>query len=177
MDKLFWGRLPLTSTYAHLFFEKDKTSQHVLFQLKYQHNRKIGELFGREIGERLGGHDFFHAVEVLIPVPLHPKKAFFRGYNQSEVLAKGIAATSGVPVNVDLVKRIRYADSQTRKSRFVRWDNVRNTFQVDDSIVRFKHVALVDDVITTGSTIESICVELRAKHPTLSISVITLGIA
>jgi len=177
MDKLFWGRLNVEKTYAHLFFEKHKTSQHVLFNLKYKNNPKLGEYFGREIGRVLKKQTAFNKVDAYIPVPLHPKKQFIRGYNQSEALCKGICEELMGNLDTKTIVRTRHSDSQTKKSRFQRWDNVNDIFRVKDTIQGYKHIVLVDDVITTGSTIEAISKTLLEKNPELSISVVTLAIA
>ena len=177
MDKLFWGRVRLNKTYSHLIFEKDKVSQTILFHIKYKNKPQLARYFGNEIGKTLQGQSAFTSIQALIPVPLHPKKAFIRGYNQSEQIALGISDSLQVPVNKKLVKKVRHTETQTTKSRFKRWDNVQNSFLIHDSVLRMDHVAIIDDVITTGSTIESIAQELLKKNPQLSISVITLAIA
>lgn len=176
MDQLFWGRVPVRATYAHIQFEKQKAAQHLLFTLKYRDTAGIGVHYGKEIGRTLQNTVFANA-DALIPVPLHPRKEFIRGYNQSKMLATGIAETLGVPVDDRTVSRTRHTASQTRKSRFQRWDNVHGIFQIRPAISGYQHVVLVDDVITTGSTLESLVHALQEKHPSLSVSVITLAIA
>ena len=177
MDKLFWGRVKVENTYAHLFFEKNKTSQDILFSLKYRNNSEVGVYFGDQIGLILNNLEKYSSIDAIIPVPLHPKKEFVRGYNQSEAIARGIA--SGFPKTLDLktIKRIKHSESQTKKSRFKRWDNVNESFKIKSSIKLYKHILLVDDVVTTGSTLESIIVALRKRNPELLISVATLAIA
>ena len=177
MDKLFWGRVDVTSTYAHFFFEKNKTSQDILFGLKYQGNKQVGFHFGKNVGTIISAHPSFHKPNVIIPVPLHPKKEFKRGYNQSEIIANGISETSSIPINIGLIKRNTHSETQTKKDRFERWDNVSSIFTVSEEIKSIEHVIIVDDVITTGSTIESIIRSLRSKNPSLSVSVVTLAIA
>lgn len=177
MDKLFWGRVKVENTYAHVFFEKNKTSQDVLFSLKYRNNAEVGIYFGEQIGSILNNSEKYSSVDAIIPVPLHPKKAFIRGYNQSEALAKGIASSFLKPLDIKTIKRIKHSESQTKKSRFQRWENVNESFKIKPSIKRYKHILLVDDVITTGSTLESIIVALRTRNPELLISVATLAIA
>lgn len=176
MDKLFWGRVPIHKTYAHLFFEKHKTAQHILFSLKYNNNSLLGEYFGNEIGKRLKDLPAFSSASAIIPVPLHPKKQFLRGYNQSESLAKGICDSLNVPLDTKTIIRTKHSDTQTKKSRFQRWDNVNEIFRVKKTILNYKHIILVDDVITTGSTIEAVAKTLLEKNPKLSISVVTLAI-
>ncbi len=176
MDKIFWGRIDIHKTYALFFFEKGKTAQKILFQLKYKNNQEVGHHFGGEIAKRLKLNPDFGDVDVLIPVPLHPKKEFIRGYNQSEALAKGISEELGVPMDTSSVKRVKHGASQTQKARFERWSSIQSTFRVNNSIQHFKHIVLVDDVITTGSTMEVIASTIREKHPDARISVVTLAI-
>ncbi len=176
MDKVFWGRVHIHHTYAHFFFEKEKTAQKILFQLKYKNNQAVGNYFGKEMAKRLLMNPSFGDLNVLIPVPLHPKKEFIRGYNQSDAIAKGLS--DGLTLKMDLksVLRVRHGESQTKKSRFERWSSIQTTFLVKDSIKQYAHIALVDDVITTGSTIEVIAKAILEKHPTVKISVVTLAI-
>lgn len=176
MDKIFWGRITIHKTYALFFFEKGKTAQKILFQLKYKNNQVVGHYFGAEIGKRIRLNAAFQDVDVFIPVPLHPKKEFIRGYNQSEALAKGISEELSIPMDKTSVKRVKHGASQTKKARFERWSSIQSTFRVDKTIQQFKHIALVDDVITTGSTIEVIATAIREKHPKVKISVVTLAI-
>jgi competence protein ComFC len=177
MDKLFWGRVKVTSTYAHFSFEKNKASQEILFGLKYKNNTHVGIHFGKEIGKLMSVHPSFPKSAVIIPVPLHPKKQFIRGFNQSEVIARGISETSLIPMDLRLVTRNKHSETQTKKDRFERWDNVSSIFSVSDKIKPIDHVIIVDDVITTGSTVESLIRSLRSKSPSLSVSVVTLAIA
>lgn len=176
-DKIFWGRTTVTSTFALFKFEKQAAIQRLLFQLKYKNAASVGRAFGARIGKRLQQSEKYAGIEALIPVPLHPKKAFVRGYNQSLMLAKGIAQTTLIDVDNALVQRNTHTASQTRKNRFQRWDNVSSVFRVDPKIKRFSHIAIVDDVVTTGSTVEAMIRAIRAVHPTVKISVITLAIA
>ncbi len=177
VDKLFWGRIELTSTYSHVFFEKNKASQNILFNLKYKNKPQLGVFFGKKIGAAIVQLDSFQQVDAFIPIPLHPKKAFIRGYNQSEMLARGICDAVNKKLDVSVIQRTHHTETQTKKSRFQRWDNVSEKFKVKDSVRNYKHVVLVDDVITTGSTIESVAAALRKKNPSLSISVVTLAVA
>ena len=107
MDKIFWGRILIHQTFALFFFEKTKTTQKVLFFLKYKNNPAIGTYFGGEIAKRIKQNVGFQDIDVFIPVPLHPKKEFTRGYNQSEALAIGISKEFGVDLDLRSVKRIR----------------------------------------------------------------------
>ncbi len=177
IDQLFWGRFDIHKAYSYLFFEKGKSSQHVLFSLKYKDNPAIGEYFGAKIANRISTMSEFNDIDALIPAPLHPKKAFLRGYNQSEALAKGIGETLNITVDITSVIRAKHGSTQTKKSRFQRWDNVQSTFKTKKSILNYNHIVLVDDVITTGSTLESIAQSIRLTHPKVKISIVTLAIS
>lgn len=176
-DKLFWGRVNVTKTYSHLFFEKNKTSQTILFNLKYKSKPELGVYFGEKIGENIKTVKEFENIDAVIPVPLHHKKEFIRGYNQSEMLAIGISNVLNKPMDNKTVQRTKHSTSQTKKSRFQRWDNVNEIFKVKEKINHYTHILLVDDVITTGSTIESIIHAIRKKNPDILISVVTLAVA
>ncbi len=177
MDKLFWGRVQVYSTYAHIHFKKNAASQKILFNLKYKDGSPLGYYFGQEIGNRLLGVDKFKSCDLIVPVPLHHKKAFIRGYNQSEMIADGISTIMDAPVIVDLAKRTKHSSTQTKKNRFQRWDNVSEIFKVDPKIQKYNHVMLVDDVITTGATMESLIKSIQNCAPDIRISVVTLAIA
>lgn len=177
VDKLFWGRVPVNATYSHLYFKKLGGSQNILFGLKYRNGVEIGQYFGEMIAERLLVMPSFNGIEALIPVPLHHKKHFLRGYNQSELLAAGIGSRLGVPVATRLVRRTTHSSTQTKKNRFQRWDNVEGIFDVHSAIQNFNHVVLVDDVITTGATLEALIRSIHSVKPDIRISVVTLAIA
>jgi ComF family protein len=176
-DKLFWGRTEINATFALYFFKKRSAVQTLLFNLKYKNNAAVGKHFGGIIGKRLLTTKRFNSVDLIIPVPLHHKKEFIRGYNQSDALANGIASELGVSVNKNVVARRTHTQTQTRKSRFQRWENVNSIFHVKKAIVKYEHVLIVDDVVTTGSTIESMVQSIKEIAPNLQISVVTLAIA
>jgi len=120
----------------------------------------------------------FKDLEALVPVPLHPKKLFTRGYNQSEKLADGISNELNIPVLKDFIVRNKNTETQTKKGRFLRWENVENKFSVGrKSNENYKHVAIVDDVITTGATLEAIIQSIQKNNPEVCISVISLALA
>lgn len=176
-DKLFWGRVKLSSTFALFSFTKGSALQRLLFQFKYHHTSTIGNVFGARIGKRISSVDRYKNIDVLLPVPLHSKKQFVRGYNQSLALAKGISSTANIPLNDTILKRQHNNATQTKKDRFERWSNVSSVFSVSPSIRDYKHVAIVDDVVTTGSTVESLVQSIRKIHPEVKISILTLAIA
>lgn len=178
LDKLFWGRVHLEGTYALLRFKQQSSTQQILHELKYKDNPEIGKHFGREIGTKLKSLARFSDVDALIPVPLHPKKEFIRGYNQAEVICKGIAESSGTRIRKDLLKRISFTESQTRKGKSSRWENMQNRFKIQGATnTELKHLLIVDDVVTTGSTLETCVRILREEFPKAKISIAVLAVA
>lgn len=177
LDELFWGRIPVSATYSLLYYEKNNNVKPVLHALKYKNRPDVGILFGKVLGGHLKVHQGFSSVEALIPVPIHRRKKYVRGYNQTEKLAEGIAAAWKVNIDRKVISKDRHTESQTKLGRFKRWDNVADLFRVDESICRYKHIALVDDVITTGATLESIIRCIRTISPDIKISVISLAVA
>ena len=120
---------------------------------------------------------FINDIDVIIPVPLHPSRKRKRGFNQSEEISMGIAGVTGLPVEIKALKRIAVSDTQTKRTRYDRWMNVEGIFEVSDpDILKGKHVLLVDDVITTGSTIES-CTNELLKIEDIKVSIIALAVA
>ncbi len=180
LDKLFWGRCNLTSTCAFLHFEQDSSTQQILHAIKYRGKKDLAAELGARFGERLAQNQSkFGSIEVLIPVPLHPKKKFIRGYNQSEYIAIGIAKSTQATVNTTFLTKGVHTESQTKKAnRFLRWDNVSDVFHLDISELNgVKHIALVDDVVTTGSTLESCIQKIQKVLPDIQITVLSLAIA
>lgn len=176
LDKIFWGRIVISNTYAHFYFESNTAARKILHELKYKHKPNLGVYFGEEIGKRLIKSDKYKTIDALVPVPLHHKKAFDRGYNQSEMLAKGIGSVLKVPIFKNIIQKTTHTSSQTKKNKIERWDNVTNIFK-SKKLNNFKHVAIIDDVITTGSTTESLALELKKVNPTIEISIIALAFA
>lgn len=178
LDKLFWGRVNLSGTYALLRFKQQSSTQRILHELKYSNNPEIGLHFGRELGTILKQLPAFSDMDALIPVPLHPKKEFIRGYNQAEVICRGIAETSGISLRKDLLKRTAFTESQTKKSRTSRWDNMQDRFALRTQKAHsLSHLVVVDDVVTTGSTLETCVRILQDRFPETKISIAALAVA
>lgn len=177
LDKIFWGRVFLDKTYALFYFEQNKPSQKILHALKYQYKPRLGIVLGEKIAEKMRENNLMLDVQALIPVPLHPKKKFIRGYNQSEKIALGIAKFLDIPVLEKKIKKIKHTESQTKKDRFQRWENVATIFGAEKAIIPYQHIAIVDDVVTTGATIEALANELLLNNPKLKISIISLAVA
>ncbi|MBI1836508.1 MAG: ComF family protein [Flavobacteriia bacterium] len=178
LDQLFWGRVHLKATYSMFYFEKGKKIQPILHALKYKDKPKIGVQLGKKMGEKIKNIEAFKDLNALIPVPLHSQKLFLRGYNQSEKLADGIALELNIPVITDLISRTKNTESQTKKGKLKRWENVENKFSSSKNKAKnLKHIAIIDDVITTGATLEAIIREIQKNNPDLCISVISLALA
>lgn len=174
----FWGKVIVENATAHYFFQKSLRMQKILHHIKYKGEYQLGTLLGKIAGNELIGTDFAR-VDYILAIPLHEKKLKERGYNQSEAIAKGLSVSLNVPhVENGLVRMINN-QTQTRKNRFERWVNTNDIFAISpDNTIDFsgKHVLLVDDVITTGSTFES-CVEAIKLAYNCKVSIFALSFA
>lgn len=175
--QVFWGRCRLEAVAGYYFFRRGGRVQHLLHALKYHRAPEIGVFTGKLYGHQLKNAVGFSHASCVIPVPLHPKKQQLRGYNQSEMFARGLSESMGIPVNTHSLIRTVASATQTRKSRFKRWENVKTIFALGDaSEIRNQHILLVDDVITTGATIEA-CANVLSHVEGLTISVASIAIA
>jgi ComF family protein len=175
--RLFWGRCLIEKAAAFSFYERGSRLRNMIHKLKYSGIKEIGYELGRIYAATLKSSGFTSDIDVIIPVPLHPAKKRIRGFNQSEYISAGISDVAGLPVNnYSLVRKV-LSGTQTNRSRYDRWTNVEGIFRIDDAeAIRGKHVLLVDDVITTGSTIES-CVNELLKVEDVKVSVVAIGCA
>ncbi|MEM9022643.1 MAG: ComF family protein [Bacteroidota bacterium] len=175
LSRLFWGRVPLEGATAYYHFDKGNKVQRLVHHLKYRGKTEIGQTIGRLVGHTLREQPPYAQVDCVVPVPLHPRKQRKRGYNQSDFLAQGIAEGLQKPWTTDNLIRNVANPSQTRRSRFQRWKNVENIFALrQPQLLEGRHVLLVDDVITTGSTIEA-CATALLKVPNLRLSVAAMA--
>jgi ComF family protein len=155
-EKIFWGRLPITAAHCQFYFEKESLIQHLIHQLKYKNNRAVGIYLGEVMGKTLLNSERFTAIDYLIPLPLFTDKERKRGYNQAKIICDGMAAIMNIPVITSNVIRQRFTQTQTRKHRTERWENVAGSFAVKNpEVLKGKNILLVDDVITTGATLEA----------------------
>ena len=172
--KQLWGRIPVTAAYAFVHFNKGSRVQNLMHQLKYNHKPEVAFKLGEMYGLKIKDSEAAKSLELIIPVPLHPAKQKKRGYNQSEFFAKGLSHSLGIPVGLHLYRKV-FTDTQTKKSRFVRYENMKEVFALrKHSDIENKHILLVDDVITTGATIEACAQELLKANGT-KVSIATIA--
>ena len=153
--KIFWGRVSIERACAYFFFAKGSKYRPLLHRLKYKGHREIGVELGKQFGNILSRSEFYANIDFVVPVPLHAKKLRVRGYNQAEAIAEGIATALGKPVSTTHLVRTEHTETQTRKSRIERIKNVSQAFAVRNAEeITNKHLLLVDDVVTTGATLE-----------------------
>lgn len=177
VEKKFWGKVPIFRGSSFYFFQKGSPFQKLLHELKYKDNHDIGVIMGQHAALDLLQSDDFKSIEIIIPLPLHPKKLILRGYNQSELIAKGLASIMEVSIDTTTLIRTKENTTQTKKTVFERFENTLGIFDVTDTkVLEAKHVLLVDDVLTTGSTLEA-AVAALIQIPNIKISVFTLAIA
>lgn len=177
VEQVFWGKVTLAGATAWLHFDKHGTVQRLLHRLKYKGDREIGLELGRRLGSELKESARFRSVELVLAVPLHPRKERERGYNQSAVLADGIREAMDLVTTTQRLERIVHTASQTRKGRSDRWLNVKDAFRLTgDGTLEGRHVLLVDDVVTTGATLES-CIRTLQQVPGVQVSVATVAFA
>ena len=177
IEKRFWGKVPVYRATAFFHFQKGSSFQKLLHVLKYKGNKEIGERIGKYAAVDLLESADFKSVDVIVPVPLHPSKYKLRGYNQSEWIGKGLSAVMEKPQNTTILKRVKENTTQTKKSVFERYENTDGIFECSENeLFEGMHVLLVDDVLTTGSTIEA-CVKALLKLQGIKVSVFTLAVA
>jgi len=154
--KLFWGRIQCHEVMALLYFKKGTKAQNLIHHLKYKGQTDVGFMLGRMIGEKLLSTGSYQKTDLIIPVPLHRKKENSRGYNQSKCIADGVARVLQLPVVTGLLTRQKNTVTQTKKSRYNRFENMQSVFEIrQPCALENQHVLLIDDVITTGATLEA----------------------
>ncbi|MES1222827.1 MAG: ComF family protein [Bacteroidota bacterium] len=171
VEKKFWGRLPVKAAASLFYFNKDSAVQHLLHQLKYQGKKEVGIYLGKMLGEKLVNSNRFMHIDAIIPLPLATKKEMLRGFNQSTIIANGMAEVMNIPVCKNIIIRTKATESQIHKTRIERWENMKDVFSLTNAdAIAGKNIILVDDVITTGATAESCgATLLQAKGVSLNI--------
>lgn len=177
VEKRFWGKAPIFRGTSFFFFQKGSPFQKLLHELKYKGNKEIGEILGRYAAAELLNSPDFCRIDIIIPIPLHPKRFAQRGYNQSEWIGKGLSAVLDKPQNTNTLKRVKQTTTQTKKSVFERFENTEGIFELSGAKeLEGKHLLLIDDVLTTGSTLNA-AINTLLNIPNVKISIFTLAIA
>lgn len=178
VEKKFYGQVKVEAAGCAYFFTKHSLLQHLIKQLKYKGNKDVGIFLGKQLGKQLAASERFKDVDCIIPLPLNPKKENKRGYNQAAIIAHGITALWPRPILSSAVERKIFTETQTHKDRISRWQSMQGVFALKDpAAIRDKHILLVDDIITTGATLEA-CGEaiLSAPGSRLSIAAVAYTI-
>jgi len=176
LEEFFAGRFPFHRIASFCYYVKGGIIQSAIHSLKYQNNPHIGFFIGELCGQEMSCSEFFKDIDMIVPVPLHPLREKKRGYNQSLKIAEGLSSKANIPVNSNILKRAVNNDSQTKHSKFERWDNTANIFQVEKSQnIDNMHILLLDDVITTGSTIESCADVILSAGKNVKISIYSIA--
>lgn len=176
-EQLFAGKFPIEHASSFLYYAKGGNTQKLIHSLKYKDNKKLGYYLGKLAAQTLSQTTYYNDIDLLVPVPLHPDRLKSRGYNQSEWIARGIASVLCRPTDSTSLQRIKKTTTQTRKSVFDRWTNVQDIYQIQSTLnFTDKHILLIDDVITSGSTIGA-AAEVILKVPGTRISILSIAIA
>lgn len=176
VEQIFWGRVPVKHAASMFYYTKGSRYQRLIHVIKYHGKKELGYEMGRIYGREMVNSPFSEA-GVIVPVPLHSRKKRKRGFNQSEWIGKGLAESLQKPMITNQLYRAVNTRTQTRKSRLERWENVENVFKIRSvDAFRNRHVLLVDDVVTTGATLES-CAGVLTGCTGTSVSIVTLGYA
>ena len=177
VEKIFWGRAPIIHGTAFIVFEKGSKSRNLLQLIKYRNRpdlaRHLGMLFGRTLSQQA---PHFQEINCIVPVPLHPKKFKKRGYNQCDPIAESLGKALNKEVLPNAIRRKHDNATQTGKNRMNRWENVSEIFEIAEANkLKRKHVLLIDDVVTTGATLEA-CIQKILEIEGTAVSVATLAI-
>ncbi|MFI5124471.1 MAG: ComF family protein [Chitinophagales bacterium] len=175
VEKIFWGRAEIQAASAHLYFTKNSAVQQSLHQFKYKGRKEIGFYFGKRIGHALKSSGRFQTCELILPLPLFASREKKRGYNQAVILSEGVSDVTNIPVITDALVRVMQTATQTHKNRIQRWQNMTNKFMVKKpELLSGKHILLIDDVITTGSTLDA-CAQILLGLQGVTLSIATLA--
>ena len=174
LERMFYGRAKIKHACAIYFYGKGTVSQSLIRALKYDFKAPLGIYLGELMATKLKGHPLC-SCDYLLAVPIHPRKRFARGYNQSELLAIGLSKIWNKPILKNLAIKKTHSKSQTKLDRFSRWDNVQDIFKGSDLQLTNLHVLIVDDVITTGATLEALVRAIQAVNPQIQISLLSFA--
>ncbi|MCA6362269.1 MAG: ComF family protein [Bacteroidetes bacterium] len=175
--RVFWGRIPFRGVGAGFVFSGKSRLQEIIHQLKYNSRSDAGVELGKTVGRKLIGAHPFCTAECIIPVPLHEKRLRERGYNQAAEFGRGLSQVLNIPLQENVLFRLQATRTQTRKTRAQRWENVSDVFAVrNEAEITGRHILLVDDVLTTGATLEAAASPLLAIQG-VSVSIVTIAAA
>lgn len=175
--QLFWGKVYIETATAYYFFNKGSIFQKLMHKLKYKGKKEIGIYLGKLLGAELKDSDNYKGLDAIIPIPLHPKRQKKRGYNQSDCIGEGLAEVLGIELMTNNLIRATETQTQTKKSKEERWNNVENVFKVlHPEKISGKHILLIDDVITTGATLEA-CARVLLKINNVKVSIACVAVA
>ncbi|MBI3143531.1 MAG: ComF family protein [Bacteroidetes bacterium] len=175
LEKTLLGRVPIGPSTAFLYFKKHSVVQRLLHHLKYKGQKELGVILGIWFGYSLLRKPWADKVGCILPVPLHPKKLKKRGYNQSGLLSMGLSKSMGIPYDFQTLRRTKYTLTQTKMDRYERQENVKDAFEC--GAMAHEHVLLVDDVVTTGATLESAILAIIKANPNCTVHVASLAMA
>jgi ComF family protein len=175
VERSFYGRLHIANAAAAFYFSKDSLLHDLLVEMKYLHNKNAGYYLGKLMAYQILMAKRFETVDALIPLPLHPKKFAIRGYNQAELICQGISEVWNKPIITNAVARTSFSETQTHRNRISRWQNMNGIFSLaHPEIIAKKHVLLIDDVTTTGATLEA-CGKAILMGNSVTLSIATLA--
>lgn len=176
VEKFFWGRVAIEKATSLFYFQKGSLVQEMLHNLKYKNQKSIGSALGIYYGKQLLDSNFINDIDIILPVPIHASKKTKRLYNQSAVIAEGISSVTNTPWNDNTLIKNKQTVTQTEKTREERLQNLSQTFIIQDpDILKGKHVLIIDDILTTGATLETICKLVSEKAQKVSVAVVAVG--
>jgi ComF family protein len=171
----FEGKIPIERASSYLYYSKGGITQSIVREIKYHKNLKLGKWIGEVIAKEIAPSGFFDGIDIMLPVPLHRSKERKRGYNQSTVIAQGIQSVTAIPIDTGSIIRTKANPTQTTKTFFERWQNTHGIFElVDAERLKNRHILLIDDVLTSGSTLEAVARAAIMAEGT-KISVLTIA--
>jgi ComF family protein len=173
--KMFAGRMDLCTAWSTFYFHKGGMMQLLIHEIKYKKEKSLGIFMGELMGESMKSISNVQPFDAIVPLPMHASKERQRGYNQAMLIAEGVSLTTGIPVINDAIIKTKKTTSQTNKQRTARWKNAEGNFKIiKPESLQHKHLLLIDDVITTGATLEA-CGSVIMKTPGIQLSIATLA--